>query len=388
MKKISNNGINPNSITFESILSQLAGYFIIDKDTNYLLDILLASCISLELKNPLFMMIQAPSSSGKSAFIKLLYKIDNFHKHHCLTPKTLFSGHSNAEGGYIPSQIGEKGILCTPDFTTVLSDSKQNQMEIFSQLRIAYDGEGGRSTGVDVKNIQKYQWKGKIACICAVTCKIEEFKSSTSDLGERFIFYRYEVKALNPKERMKFDKSRVEFDLETIQNDTKKLIGYSIKVLNQIQVTNDDKLYIIHAAQFIATMRSVVGRDSYSREINYVNPPENPYRLEGQLKALLICLKSLNQIDENRPKRVLQAVILSCIPEIRLKIIEILMYGKKLITSIIANQLSLPDTTVKKQLEDMNAQNIIDQSTGKKYKATQWHLSSEIKDLYNAILDI
>ena len=187
---------------------------------------------------------------------------------------------------------------------------------------------------------------------------------------------------------MKFDKSRVEFDLETIQNDTKKLIGYSIKVLNQIQVTNDDKLYIIHAAQFIATMRSVVGRDSYSREINYVNPPENPYRLEGQLKALLICLKSLNQIDENRPKRVLQAVILSCIPEIRLKIIEILMYGKKLITSIIANQLSLPDTTVKKQLEDMNAQNIIDQSTGKKYKATQWHLSSEIKDLYNAILDI
>ena len=30
-----------------------------------------------------------------------------------------------------------------------------NQMEIFSQLRIAYDGEGGRSTGVDVKNIQK-----------------------------------------------------------------------------------------------------------------------------------------------------------------------------------------------------------------------------------------
>jgi len=144
----------------------------------------------------------------------------------------------------------------------------------------------------------------------------------------------------------------------------------------------------MYAAQFIAIMRSVVSRDSYSREINYVNPPENPFRLEEELQSLLISLMSLQQIDENRPKRVLQSVIFSCIPETRLRIIIILIDGKKLVTSIIADQVSLPPTTVKKHLEDMNAQNIIHPSTAKKYKATQWHLSSEIKDLYNAILDI
>ena len=48
-------------------------------------------------------------------------------KHHQITGKTLFSAHENAGGGLIPVQIGSKGIICFPDFTTVLSRNSRDR---------------------------------------------------------------------------------------------------------------------------------------------------------------------------------------------------------------------------------------------------------------------
>ena len=211
--------------TFQSIQAEIAESLVVDKEQDYLLDILLASTLSIELERPLFMMVQAASSSGKSAYLILFDKCAHFHKLHSLTPRTLFSGHSDAEGGYIPAVMKKKGILCIPDFTTVLSECKSNRNEIFSQLRIAYDGEGGRATGVDVKNIQDRQWRGKLACICAVTGKIELFKSKASDLGERFLYYRHTAVELNAEEMLAWSKKQAALNVRKIQSDIKKLLS-------------------------------------------------------------------------------------------------------------------------------------------------------------------
>jgi len=154
---------DPNLITFNSIQKEISKSIIMDIETDYLLDVVFATCLSQKLERPLFMMIQAPSSSGKSEVLKLMDGYENFYKQHDLSCRTLFSGHEKAKGGFIPHVIGEEGILCIPDFTTVLSGRSADRSAVFSQLRIAYDGEGGRSTGVDVGNT--VNWKGKIACL-------------------------------------------------------------------------------------------------------------------------------------------------------------------------------------------------------------------------------
>ena len=371
--------------TCQSIQAEIAEGLIVDEERDYLLDILLASTLSIELERPLFMMVQAASSSGKSAYLILFDKCAHFHKLHSLTPRTLFSGHSDADGGYIPAVMEKKGILCIPDFTTVLSECKSNRNEIFSQLRIAYDGEGGRATGVDVKNIQDRQWRGKLACICAVTGKIELFKSKASDLGERFLYYRHTAVELDAEERLAWSKKQVALNVRKIQSDIKKLLSQGKKALKDVELDDDTKLYINASADYIAKLRAVVDRNNHTREIEYINPPEKPFRLENQLKGLYRCLVSIHDAESNRPRLVLNAVVYSCIPELRLNIVELLSNQTMLTTAEISTKIGLPATTVRTQLQDLCAQQILEVSDDGKHNASIWSISASFNKLYEKV---
>ena len=371
--------------TFQSIQAEIAESLVVDKEQDYLLDILLASTLSIELERPLFMMVQAASSSGKSAYLILFDKCAHFHKLHSLTPRTLFSGHSDAEGGYIPAVMKKKGILCIPDFTTVLSECKSNRNEIFSQLRIAYDGEGGRATGVDVKNIQDRQWRGKLACICAVTGKIELFKSKASDLGERFLYYRHTAVELNAEEMLAWSKKQAALNVRKIQSDIKKLLSQGKKALKDVELDDDINLYIYSSADYIAKLRAVVDRDNYTRQIEYIHPPEKPFRLQNQLRGLYQCLLAIHDAESNRPRLALNAVVYSCIPELRLNIVELLSNQPMLTTAEISTEIGLPETTVRTRLEDLSAQQILEVSHGGRHNASTWNISPSFKKLYEIV---
>ena len=379
------NPLKLNTPTFISIQSGIAKCLIVDKDTDYLLDIILASCLSVELERPLFMMIQGASSSGKSEYLKLFDRIKDFHKQYCLTPKTLFSGHSDADGGYIPAVIGRKGILCIPDFTTVLSAGSRDRAEIFSQIRIAYDGEGGRSTGVDVQNIQSRQWRGKIACIFAVTDKIEHFKNNASDLGERFLYYRHNTVDLSEDDMLVWSKHKSEVNIIKIQTDIKKLLSAAVKLLKNLGITDKDKRYIFSSAKLIARLRAVVDRDGRTRQINLIHPPEEPFRLQNQLSGLYKCLKAIHGDDSTRPRLALKAVIESCIPQQRLHIVDFLHDNADILSSEIARAIGLPVTTVLTCLEDMHAQQILTQSTSENYNANAWSLAENFARLLERV---
>ena len=379
------NPLKPNTPTFISIQSGIAKCLIVDKDTDYLLDIILASCLSVELERPLFMMIQGASSSGKSEYLKLFDRIKDFHKQYCLTPKTLFSGHSDADGGYIPAVIGRKGILCIPDFTTVLSAGSRDRAEIFSQIRIAYDGEGGRSTGVDVQNIQSRQWRGKIACIFAVTDKIEHFKNNASDLGERFLYYRHNTVDLSEDDMLVWSKHKSEVNIIKIQTNIKKLLSAGVKLLKNLEITDKDKRYIFSSAKLIARLRAVVDRDGRTRQINLIHPPEKPFRLQNQLSGLYKCLKAIHGDDSTRPRLALKTVIESCIPQQRLHIVDFLHDNADILSSEIARAIGLPVTTVLTCLEDMHAQQILTQSTSENYNANAWSLAENFARLLERV---
>ena len=375
----------PNATLFKSVQDQIAEWLVVDTDNDYLLDIISATCISVELERPLFMMIQGASSSGKTKYLELLNNMPNFHKLHCLTPKTLFSGHSDSDGGYIPAVMGKKGILCIPDFTTVLSECRSHRNEIFSQLRIAYDGEGGRATGVDVKNIQARQWRGKIACIFAVTQKIEHFKKNASDLGERFLYYRHNAKVIDEDEMLAWSIRDSKPKISKLRSEIKQLITSGKKALHQ-RILEEDKRYIFTAAKFIAQMRAVVDRDNYSRQIELIHEPEQPFRLNEQLTGLYKCLLAIHGTESTRPKAALTKVIGSCIPELRLQIIKLLHLQPSMRTAEIASNLNLPDTTIRTCLEEMNAQQVLTKIAGKQYNADVWALNKHFTKLFKKVI--
>ncbi len=83
-------------------------------ENDYIVDLLLAVALSKETDRPLWLMIVAPPSSGKTEMLRLISTNPEYHQIPSLTPRFLFSGHPTAQGGYMLREVGKKGILCIP----------------------------------------------------------------------------------------------------------------------------------------------------------------------------------------------------------------------------------------------------------------------------------
>ena len=274
-------------ITFNEILTAIKKYMILEGQDEHIIDLLLATALSLELNRPIWLMIIAPPSSGKTELLNTLTKLENYHPLHNLTPKFLFSGHPLAQGGYMNRKVKERGLLAFPDFTTVLSlDSKPRNI-IFNQLRVIYDGKAGLGTGIDSGNYNT--WEGKIALIALVTEAIEKLKEKSSDLGERFLYYNYFSKELDEES---FVNRQMNDPLKKFVPDSVlEFISSRTKLITQKSVSEEEIKWIFRLAKFIAYGRATVERDGYKREISNIHQPEKPFRiftaLEGLYKSLI-----------------------------------------------------------------------------------------------------
>jgi len=168
--------------------------------------------------------------------------------------------------------------------------------------------------------------------------------------------------------------------ISKLRSEINQLLKSSKKALPQ-NISDDDMCYIFTAARFIAQMRAVVDRDNHSRQIELIHEPEQPFRLNEQLTGLYKCLLAIHGNESTRPKAALIKVIGSCIPELRLQIVDILYDNPRILTSDIAIEIGLPNTTVRTCLEDMNAQHILALSPSNNYNAEAWSLADNFARL-------
>jgi hypothetical protein len=347
-------GINPvttktTTALFLTLQETVHRYLRLDKTNDYFIDLVLASAISIELEKPLWAMIEAPSSSGKTEILRLLKDIPHFHKMFTVTRKALFSGHKESNGGYIPHVIGKKGILCFPDFTTVMSMRSDDRSEVFNQLRVAYDGEAGSATGVDPDSI--VTWVGKLSCLACVTGAIEKYKEQATDLGERFLYLHHHVPKFDTKYKVNPKKKILS---EIAARHAQSLIELAQAQLSEIILTDEDNQMINRLALLIAQSRAVVEHSSGGkREILYVHSPEEPYRAIEQLEVVLRCLKAVHGNTAKRPYEVLKAIAISSIPEKRWKLMEVLYKKGPKSLSSLAIHASMVETTTRRVSEDL-----------------------------------
>lgn len=340
---------------FESILNKVKQYLVLEGDDEHIVDIYLATALSLESERPVWIMIVAPPSSGKTELISLVEKLQHFHPLHNLSARTLFSSHPAAGGGYMIREVGQKGLLVFPDFTTILSQDSKSRNPIFNQLRIIFDGCASQGSGVDTGAIR--EWRGKVGIIATVTEAIERIKESQSDLGERFLYYAYspsviefsQLESLNKSEELKIE---VGLDVFEYLNNCKE-------ELVQVEMTKeiDEKLFTI--SRFIGTGRATVERDGNSRSVIYTHEPEKPFRVHKLLKSLYNALIVVNG-DSDRSIKIIQKVAMSSIPKQRLLSIA-LTYPKDSILdlSCFVGSMNVSETKVRRVLEDLNRLEIL-----------------------------
>src|SRR3990167_4515917 len=174
----------------KKLQSLFEGVYLI-KD-QYILKMLLAGVISQRLpSDPVWFIIVASSSSGKTEFINAISNCDGVVPLSTLTPKTFVSGVKLAGGKEASlllnlnkgTDMEGDGILAFKDLTSLLSERHEDRSVIMGQLREIYDGKYSKSFGTG----QTVDWKGKITIIAGSTYAIHQLKQAYSALGERFL---------------------------------------------------------------------------------------------------------------------------------------------------------------------------------------------------------
>jgi hypothetical protein len=333
---------------FAELQNTVHKYLRLDKTNDYFIDLVLASAISIDLDKPIWAMIEAPSSSGKTEILTLLENEEKFEKVMTLTRKTLFSGHTDAKGGFIPYKLGKKGILCFPDFTTVISLRSDDRSEVFNQLRVAYDGEAGSATGVDIEKMVR--WKGKLSCIACVTGAIERYKEKASDLGERFLYLNHSVPRFNVNFKANPNKKLLAKHAATIAHD---LIKQAKNQVNSISISDRDRILINRLANLIAKSRAVIERGGRDRAVQHVHAAEEPYRLIEQLESLFLSMIAIHGSGSIRPYQMLRNITTSSIPENRWKLMkQVFISGSQSVKSL-AQKTTLVEVTGRRTAEDL-----------------------------------
>lgn len=159
--------------------------YIVLKDP-YAIYVVLATLIGNALipRDPLWLMMVAPSSGGKStllapcAGVPAVYFLDD------LTEKTFLSGYKIKGKETSLLKIIGSGVICFSDFTSILSKNPLSRGEILGQLRLVYDGSFSKRTGTG-----EITWKGKIGFLGAATPDIYHILEASRSMGERYLYY-------------------------------------------------------------------------------------------------------------------------------------------------------------------------------------------------------
>ena len=299
-------------------------------------------------------MIVAASSAGKNIATGAVKDLPETHDVDSFSEAGLLSGSSDGTPGLL-AQIGEYGIMVFPDFTVLISKGAPERNSSFGGMRRIYDGAFDRRIGSKGGSLS---WEGKVGCIAAVTPAV--FLTDMGVMGERFLY----------------------FPLPRASDTDRQLAGYSVLANHGHQpdqraaraqlvadffatlelpsepppLTESDQDRLVLLADLGSRGRSPVVRDRYRGDAIELTPEaEHPTRLLGALAQLASGMRAVGTPEVDLWPLIAQVAIGGIHP-IRKRIIDMSVAGSAHhTTATIAAHCGLPQTTVRRHLEDLVA---------------------------------
>lgn len=328
---------------------------------------------------PVWLMIVAPPSSGKSEVIRGLNGVKGVRHISSITASTFASGMmASAGSARAPSlleRMEKRGqwLLTLKDFGTIQSVQQETRNEIFGQLREIYDGQFDATYGTGVE----INWKGKIGMLVGATPAVDRQYKWSAELGERFVQFRPtapDPKAVSMMAVGAADQEDQKNDeIQDAYRTAFEELGDQLSGDGDTPGLSEDQRSIVAAlARFTANARRPV---RHQRGGGYqVLPPEGPARLAKvfvQLyEAALICLGE----DDQLARRVVGRVTVDSIPGRRGKLLRALAEDPEGVSARSMSQwLGCDKETARKELEELEAIKLVDSiqpATTEVYKAS------------------
>lgn len=152
-------------------------------------EVVLSTLVANHLSDgqPVWMMVVAPPSSGKSALIQAVRDIEGVYPLGKLTGRTFASGMPGEDHSLL-TELSEAGswLLTHKDWGTIMSLPATERNEILGQLREIYDGrfEARYGSGAHVS------WEGNLGFLVGATPAVDRLQKWSTELGERFVQFR------------------------------------------------------------------------------------------------------------------------------------------------------------------------------------------------------
>ena len=345
-----------------------------EKDT---LPVVLATMLANRLDtHPVWLMIIAGPSSGKTIFINALQLCQEGIMVSMLTPKTLISGAKNRDTvdgkeASLMAKIDGK-VMLIKDASTITEMNKNTRAEVFSQLRTAFDGTLEKDSGLGRK-----VFKAKFGIILAGTSTLEKVRTFESSLGERFINFRpcpedYDkVNALSNLNREIEGQLAIELAEAVAEYLDSAGVPKNLPVPHQIA----------QHAQLLVSLRAGVSRDPYGKWIDQPADDgiESPYRVSKQLGAMY---SSLCHVTNNKHTAlaITKRLALDSVPYVRMRLMQCLQAGLVRQADIIRS-MKMSETAVVMLVGGMEALGILETKATSNSKKVR--LIPKYKKLFN-----
>ena len=325
---------------------------------------------------PLWMMMVAAPSNGKTEILGSMYKLPHTEVISDLTKSSFLSGASKkdtvkgATGGLL-LKFGDFGFMIIKDMTTLLSKNPDAAAEVFGAFREIYDGDFIRYFGNEGGTHK--EWHGRLGVIAAVTSEIEKHRSAFSVMGDRFLTIRVynndDLRMLQARKALSASGTE-----HQVRNEMQDLAG---QLFQDFQPNTDLQMnflsyihdYIAPLAAFVASCRTPVERSGYNRDIEFIHDTEGYARLAKQLYGLF-CGSITIGCSLSEAWQIVVRVALDTIPEQRSQILEAIYLHEKSTEkrSFTLNELRsitrLPQRTNERIVEDLFSVKVLECSPG------------------------
>lgn len=329
--------------------------------------------------DPLWLGLIGPSGSLKTELLNTIMGLPDVYPLDSLTPNTFLSGKEKTDpNASLLKRLPHGALVVMRDFSTVLSMPHEKRAEILSQLRKIYDGHLAKATG-DGGDGAYIGWEGKIGFAFGCTLAIEDMRSFTGHLGERFLYFSLDSsdRSLAAK-RALGNRERSRAMREELQGEVCRFFS-ELELPGHVDIADGYEDTLIEVADFVAHARTPVPRDRFTREIKDHPSPEEPTRLAQQL-GNLICghavLHGRTSVTAD-DMVMLGSAAMGCIPGRRRKLLDhMYTLNASATTTELATAVDLPTATTRRDLEDFAALRLVqrttDQGTAHSYKLTEF----------------
>lgn len=363
-----------------------------------LIRLVAASVIANQMDgNPVWLMIVASSSGGKTATLMTLDELEFVPGKRVtyfisdLTENTLASGFKIAGGGdaSLLNRMPIGGIMIFKDFTSMLTKRHEARDVIMGQLREVYDRKFDKMTG----NNQDTAWKGRLGALAGVTEAVHEYMASMSVMGDRFIMYA--PKQPDRRELLRFimklkvDKENQEkrlMDARAVMHEYLRACVARIEEAEMV-MSDEDKDHLMEVADFVTKARSGVIEDQRTGSVRFVPSAEMPTRLIDQLLSIGTALSLMRKVDGKPPQLdhadmlLLYKIAFDSIPLKRLWALrQLAIYMQGVSTAGIAAVIGYETTVVSQWLAQLNALGIIDRMKNQG-RGDMWALKPEYRSI-------